>query len=797
LGAVSEILMMVLKGRRGRASRLVRWVGLGLLLLVSTAFFAGWLMLRASLPDVAGTLRLSGLKEPVRVVRDAHGIPRIDAANEHDLYMALGFVHAQDRLFQMDLQRRLGSGRLAEIFGPSALGTDRTMRTLGLYRHAEAGVAFVSLEFREILDAYAAGVNAFLQSGKALPIEFTILNYRPAPWEPADSLVVGKLLALQLTGNYGAELRRARMAQILSADELNGLFPQYPADAPVTLGKLAALTRDLPLTALLQALPYGADATRASNNWVVDGLHSRTGKPLLANDPHLDYGAPLVWYLAQLNAPNVHLAGGTVAGAPTVVLGHNDRIAWGYTTTNADAEDLFVEKADPNDPGRYLVDDGSAAFEVRQEQISVKGQPPVTLDVRSTHHGPIISDALDGGAPGGGLLALQASFLVDDDRSVEAQWRASRAVDWQSWQDALRLFIAPVQNMVYADRDGNIGFMAPGRIPIRKAGDGRAPVPGWHGDHDWVGFVPFEKLPQAFNPPAGHIATANNKIIPDSYPYLITRDWDLPFRIERIEAGLAETPQQSIESSARIQADIVSLSAKALLPLLLAAEPRNARAAAAIDLLRHWDARMSADRPEPLIFAAWLSAVNEALFAPKLGAIYSRHWKPSVLVTVTALKQHGRWCDATGCGPLLQASLDNALDWLAKHHGDDMSSWRWGKAHQATFRHPFFTHIPVVRMLFDRHAPADGANDTVNAGGYSTRDSNDPFADEHGPGLRAIYDMANLDASVFQMALGQSAHVLSPHYDDLQVLWRRFEWVRLSRDFSGDILSLEPERASK
>ena len=773
--------------------RWTRRIGVGLVLLVLLAAGAGWLFLRASLPQTGGTLRLAGLAKPVRVVRDAYGVPTIEAETRHDLYMAMGFVHAQDRLFQMDLQRRVGAGRLSEIFGEAALGTDRTMRTLGLYHHAAAGVGFASPEFRAVLDAYAAGVNAFLGSGVALPIEFTLLGYRPEPWRPADSLVIGKLLALQLTGNYGNELLRARLARTLSPDEISELFPDYPQDAPVTLGKLAALTRDLPLDAMLGALPYGVGPQRASNNWVVDGAHSATGKPLLANDPHLDYAAPLVWYLARLEGPDDDVAGATVAGAPVVILGHNARIAWGYTTTNADAEDLFVEQPDPEDPHRYLIPGGSAPFGTRDERIAIKGRPPETLTVRNTRHGPVISDNLKGDAAvPGAVLALQASFLVDDDRSVEAQWRVGLAGNWTDWRDALRLFTAPPQNMVYADRDGHIGFTVPGRIPIRKAGDGRAPVPGQTGAFDWTGFIPFEQLPQAFDPPAGHIASANNRIVPDDYPYLITRDWDLPYRIERIEAGLAATPRQSIESSTALQGDIVSLAARDLLPLMLGAPPRDARAKQALDLLDRWDDRMAADRPEPLIFSAWLAAIDKRLFAPRLGPLYGAYWRASPRVTQTVLEQHRHWCGTAGCTALLQTALDDALDELARRYGADIQSWRWGAAHRARFDHPVFSRIPVLRDIFDRHVPADGSGETVDAGGYRISNTADPFADLHGPGLRAVYDLSDLDKSVFEMALGQSAHPLSPHYDDLQSLWRRFEGWRLPGKPQGEVLTLTP-----
>ena len=779
----------------------MRWLkrlSLVLVLLVLLAAGGGWAFLASSLPQTKGTLDLPGLEHPVTVVRDGLGVPTIKADSPHDLYLALGFVHAQDRLWQMDLQRRVAQGRLSQIFGADALGTDRFMRTLGLYRHAAAGVPFVSPEFKAVLDAYAQGVNDFIASGKALPIEFTLLGYRPDAWTPPDSLVVGKLFDLQLTGNYRQELLHAKLAQTLSADEIHELFPDYPKEGPVALGKLAALTRDLPLDALLAALPDVVGPKRASNNWVVDGAHSVTGKPLLANDPHLDYAEPLIWYLARLEAPNLTQAGATVAGSPALILGHNDRIAWGYTTTGADVEDVFVEKIDPADPTHYLTPDGSAPFDSFQEQIPVKGQAPESLTVRTTRHGPVISD-LPGNPlsqpEAGQLLALQTSFLIDDDRSSEAQWRVGLARGWPSWVDALRLFTAPMQNMVYADRDGNIGFFAPGQIPIRKQGDGTVPVPGWSGEYDWDGWIPFEELPQAFNPPSGHIATANNKIVPDGYPYLLTHDWDGPYRVERIEAGLAETPRQSIDSSAALQGDVVSLSAKHLLPLMLASNPADARAKSAMDLLSHWDSKMVADRPEPLIFIAWLRALNKHLYQPALGPQFERYWAMRSLATEGVLTQHQHWCGQGGCGAALQASLADALDELTAKYGTDMGAWRWGTAHPALFAHPIFHRLPVLRQIFDRQAPADGSADTVDAGAFQFGNPDGPYTDIHGPALRAIYDLSDLDKSVFLTALGQSAHVLSPHYADFLPRWRAFDWLRLPHDPTGETLTLVPAKS--
>src|SRR6266852_2720372 len=471
---------------------MIRRILTGILLLLVILCGAFYLYLRSSLPQVEGRIAVSGLKTEVTIARDRDGVPLITAADDEDAAFGLGFAHAQDRLFQMELMRRNGAGRLAEIFGAQALDTDRQMRILGVYRLAEAAVPLLSPRVRQALEAYAAGVNAFLASRSgALPPEFLLLRFAPEPWRPADSLVWGKLMDLLLAGNYRGELLRARLARTFSDEDLAFLYPEYPDDAPTTLAALATIYRQLPLDRLYAALPPAVGPIYASNNWVVDGAHSTSGKPLLANDPHLPFGAPGFWYLARLKTPEREIAGGTVPGTPFVLIGHNDRIAWGFTTTGSDVEDLFIEKIDPADPGRYLVPGGSAAFASCEETIAVQGAAPVALTIRTTRHGPVLSDALPAGTVDEGyVLALAATFLTADDGTAEALWGIDRAADWNGFRAALQSFGAPQQNIVYGDAAGTIGFIAPGRMPIRKSGNGWLPVPGWTGDNDWTGFIP-------------------------------------------------------------------------------------------------------------------------------------------------------------------------------------------------------------------------------------------------------------------------------------------------------------------
>src|SRR5438552_13288032 len=427
---------------------ILRMLG-GVLLLMLVVAGGGYFYLLSSLPQLDGRIVARGLTGEVRIARDADGVPPSAAGSDEDAAFGLGFAHAQDRLFQMELQRRYGAGRLAEIFGLQALATDRQMRVLGLYRAAEAELATLSPAVRRGLDAYAAGVNAFLATRRgALPPEFLLLGFRPDPWRPPDSLVWGKLMDLELAGNYRGELLRARLARTVLPDDLAVLYPEYPEQAPTTLAELATIYRRLPLDRLYATLPPLVGPIYASNNWVVDGAHTESGKPVLANDPHLGFAAPGFWYLARLKTPQGEIAGGTVAGVPVVVVGHNERIAWGFTTTGGDVEDLFIERVDPVDPNRYLTPEGGAAFSTREELINVRGAAPVAITVRSTRHGPVLSDVLpEGSVESGYVLALQTSFLDAEDRTAETLWNINRAGDWAGFRDALADFVGPQQNI--------------------------------------------------------------------------------------------------------------------------------------------------------------------------------------------------------------------------------------------------------------------------------------------------------------------------------------------------------------
>ena len=761
-----------------------RAVSVALVLLLAS-LAAGYMGLRTSLPTVDGEIALTGLDADIEILREANGVPHIYAASEADVYFGLGFVHAQDRLWQIEMRRRMGAGRLSEILGRRSLDMDRFFRTLGIYRAAARGFKALDSDTRAAYEAYAKGVNAYLETrGGVLPLEFLILRApEPEPWTPADSLVILKLMAWDLAGNWRDELLRARLASRLTAEQIADLWTPYPGDGPVALPQLRFSGFDElgDLDALWRRTPPGPTADVGSNNWVVSGDRSESGKPLLANDPHLGLGAPGPFYLAHLNAPGLDVVGGTLPGAPGVVLGHNQRIAWGFTNTRPDTQDLFIETLDPNDPTRYLAPDGSRAFEVHTETIAVKGEADVVIELRESRHGPVLSDLqmlnVRPDAPSK-VIALAWTGLRDDDLTPQAGLALSRALDWPQFISALEDFHGPQQNIVYADRDGNIGLFAPALVPVRRQGDGWLPVPGSSGAYDWDGFVPYSALPKAFNPPAGYIVTANNKIVADDYPHFITRDWSAPYRAMRI-SELIEGRKHNRESFRAIQADRLSLMAREMLPYLLAAEPESEAARSAQSLMVGWDGEMASELAQPLLFSAWYRELTRLVYGDELGSMFFAAWGQRPLFMRAVLEGRRReWCDdiATeieeSCADRSALALEKAVAGLSLLYGDNPSRWRWGEAHPAEHAHGIFQDWAPFSWLFDISIENGGGRYTVNAAGFRFNQTMRPFAQNHGPAMRAVYDLAALDRSLFVISTGQSGNPLSPHYRDFVERWR-------------------------
>lgn len=788
----------------------------GLFLFTALILGGGLIWLRTSLPQTEGTLTVAGLSAPVTIVRDSDGIPRIRAQTTGDAYFTLGFVHAQDRLWQMESYRRAGRGRLAEIIGKPGLVPDRFARVLGYERLARASLAQLSPEARAAVDAYTAGVNAWLEThAGALPPEFVALRFAPEPWRPEDCLIWSKLMATRLS-NWPVMIARLRYASALSPEDAADLFPPYPPDAPLTiddaLGRHAALDQSGARVTDHRpaALPLmGADPdvpAEASNAFALSGQRTVSGKPLLANDPHLGFDAPNLWYLARIDAPGLTLAGATVPGVPFLIIGHNERVAWSLTTTGAETDALFAERLDGSDGRRVMGPHGAEALSTRSETIAVSAGEPERLTVRESRHGPILSDVMP--IPGLGtseIAALDAPALRADDRTAEALYRMNRAENAEAFRAALRDFQSPMQNVMFADTAGTIGFVTVGRMPIRADEPGTRLRPGWV-DEPEERFIPFDELPQVLDPPRGEIVNANNKVVGSGYPYFLGNFWAGTERARRIEERLSAADRFDVPAMASIQTDSVSLGARALLPRLLplvADAGLDRRAATVRDGLRQWNGTMDRDTAEPLVYHAWIAALAHSIAAGRGhgddSAAVATIARPAVLMRI--LDAPERWCGsapgenaaaetttkAASCQPVVAGAFATAIDSLAETFGSDPAAWRWGDAHRAVFSHRLFAPFPLLDRITTVDVATDGDDDTVNRGtiGFGGRRSGSMFyrpplyPSVHGPGLRAVMDLADLDNSLFMQATGQSGNALSTHYSDLAARWAAGRYLLL------------------
>ncbi|MBC7938745.1 MAG: penicillin acylase family protein [Chitinophagaceae bacterium] len=798
----------------------MRWIKtLAWLLLGTFALLAVGLAVYAQrvLPVVQGTLKLPGLVAEVRIERDEHGIPTIRAGSLRDLSFGLGVAHAQDRLWQMETHRRIGAGRLAEAFGPPALDNDRFLRALGVQRAAAAQWQNVTGEAREALLAYTAGVNAVLQQLRARPPEFVILGITPEPWTPVDSLAWTIMMAWDLGGNWNTELLRLRLSLVMPVERIQQLLPPYPGEGPMATLDYAALYRSLKLGSPAQKQAWqqmedGAPASGVegvgSNNWVLAGSRTLTGKPLLANDPHLKLSAPALWYFARLEAPGLKVAGATLPGLPGVVLGANEHLAWGFTNTAPDVQDLYLEQLDPADPSRYRTPDGWAAFETVADVIKVKGQPDVAVTWRRTRHGPVISDAGNApdvlGNPGSAtppthVLALRWTALEADNDSLTPALAFQRARTVADFIAASRGWVAPMQSMVVADRDGHIGMVAPGRVPVRQTDNelrGLAPAPGWDARYDWAGWVPADETPRETDPARGFIATANHRITSPGYPHHLTSEWTWPWRQQRIEHLLGARDKHSIDDMAALQADIKSLAAPVLLPWLQKSKSPHPLAPAALAQLAEFDGTMAADRAAPLIYWAWQRQLGQGVFADDAGAAL---WQRSLrsrsftdaLTGVLARNDDsaGGWCDDRGtpavvetCALQSDAALSRALDELQARFGSDVARWQWGAAHQARSEHRPFSRVKALSRFFELRTPVGGDTHTVNVsrvGLVADPTTGELYLDEHGPSLRALYDLGDPARSRFMHSGGQSGIVFSSHYRSFVARWAATQYLPL------------------
>jgi penicillin amidase len=804
---------------------LTKWLWRLLLILVLLIVFAAgalWVYSRQSLPQTEGTIRVPGLNGEVRIERDVAGIPSIKAASLDEALFGLGFAHAQDRLWQLETHKRIGAGRLAEAFGPAALENDKFLRALGVRRAAVAQWAGLSAPARQSVLAYTAGINAFLSDAmKARPPEFLMLGLPAESWAPEDTMAWAIMMAWDLGGNWSTELLRMRLALKMPVERVNELIPPYAGDAPLATVDYATRYRELKVDATLgaralDAAPESGVEGVGSNNWVVDGSHSESGAPLLANDPHLRLSAPALWYFARIEVPGLKVAGATIPGLPMVVLGQNEHVAWGFTNTGPDVQDLYIERINPDDRGQYQTPDGWARFETYRELIKVRGGADVSMTLRATRHGPVISDAgitddLTGPAgKAAHALAMRWTALDADPGTLETGLALSQARSVQEFIAASARHVAPMQNMVVADRAGHIGMVAAGRVPLRKPENdlkGQAPAPGWDARYDWAGFLVPTHTPRETDPPRGWIATANQRIHGPDYPHYITNEWAVPYRMQRIEQLLAQKPKHSLASLRELQADEVSIPTPRLLPYLKKARSNHALAAQAQQQLAAFESRMAADRAAPLIFWAWVRQLTMAVFADDIGmplyekTLGGRTFRNALEAVIE--RNDAGWCDdratavAETCEQQIDAALTRALDELQGLQGSDVSQWQWGRAHQARSDHRPFSTVPLLARWFELRTPTGGDTYTVNVSRVNLRahkPTGERYLNEHGPSLRALYDLGNPTNSRFMHSTGQSGNVFSPHYDSFVEAWRKVEYVPLWGQGATQVLVLAPQQ---
>ena len=770
-----------------KIQHLIKWAASLALALVVLVTFAGAYLFYRAMPAYSGAERLPGLSSEARVWRDAFGVPHIFASSMDDAARVLGYLHASERMFQMDILRRVGQGRMAEIRGAELLPVDKFIRTVGFYRQAESSLSALSPWAQKRLEAYAEGVNAFLAS-HALPPEFLLAGDRPEPWKPADSLVIGKIEAYQLSQNFKLKLLRARLAAKLGGERANWLFPGARPGGPITTLPSISDTHANEDSIDDQLGTLTGIGKGASNEWVVAGSRTLTGKPILANDPHLDLSAPILWYLARVVTPEGSVKGATLPGASVFVLGQNDSIAWGLTTADSNVQDLFIETIDPTDPSKYLSPDGPKPFESREEIIHVKGGADVQLAIRTTRHGPVLSDVnadLANFAGTGKVVALAFTGLGDHDTTGEAFMRVNSARNWSEFLDALHLYQTPTQNLVFADVSGDIGFLNPGLVPLRKSGDGSTPVDGASGAFDWTGTIPFDQWPQLHNPETGFAFNANNANFPDDHRPSFGQDWEENFRARRIQQFFDAIDKHSLETSAAMQADHLSLDVRDLQPFIATIAPSNERARTAQAMLLSWDAVMDKDRAEPLIYTAFLRSLHKILLDDKTGLPMGEKGPFAVTTLVSLMRDHPSWCDSPGapdpdCRKTLGRALDDAIALLSNRDGADMSRWRWGAEHRAVLQHQVYSHVPLFDRLSDLSVSSSGGFYTLDRGGGSEVVSDLPFARTHGGGFRGLYDLADPDKSRFMIATGESGHIFSRHYGDFTPLWNDVKSITLA-----------------
>ncbi len=783
-------------------------VGAGLLFMAIAALV--YLLSAHTAPS--GKRIIKSLGDNVVITFDESDIPHIKAKSPTDAFFALGYLHASERSWQLEMNRRIASGRLSEILGSDTVPIDRFIRTLGIKHAAEQQFDRYPIAAKRLLQAYADGVNAGnTQLGWALPVEYFLTGSKPGHWSPTDSVAWMLMMAYDLGGNWQKELQRLELSEFLSTKEVWDVVEPYTADELVSNMDFAKMYRDmnvfnptpsirgtrsqnLPSTELAVTDLGGSKDGLGSNNWAISGKHTVSGKPLLANDPHLGLSTPAAWYFAHLDAPGLNVIGATLPGIPAVVLGHTEKYAWSYTNTGPDVQDLYIEQLDPKNPGMYRGPDGPLPFKVRQEIIDIKGAPSLRFLVKETRHGPVISDsyarakrAIDTNKF---ALALHWTAFDLKNQSVAALLEMNQSADLDSFKQALRKNYAPMQNVVMADTEGNISYQAAGVAPQRTLHQGLygvAPAPGWDKQYDWIGYVPYDHLPTSNNPEQGWIATANQKIIAENDPNPLTADWEAPTRYDRIVDLIKSKSTHDLDSMKTMQADTLSLGATPLLELFLSAKPTHPLGPQALELIKGFDGNMKGDSTAALIFNAWADQLTQNVFS-RLSYLFtenygSRNFRVPLIRLVK--DPNSTWCDnpATpaieSCAESSNNAFNKALDQLSAQFGSNPKNWVWQNAHVAVSEHRPFSKVPVLGSLFNLTQPIPGDSFTINIGRLELLRAPNPFETKQAASLRAIYDLSDLEKSLFIYQAGQSGWVQSKLYRNMGPLWAKDEYLPL------------------
>ena len=797
-----------------------RWLirivsGLIVLGVIATALVS--YILSRSLVDYSEDFTVAGISAPVEIVRNNDNVPHIFGQTDEDMFYALGFAHAQDRLWQMTMLRRTAQGRLSEIFGPATVKVDELMRRYDLYGLALQSVEVQDAPTRRALEAYAAGVNAWIGEvnngarGRGAP-EFFLFEPEISVWAPADSIAILKLMALQLSGSLQSEVLRARVSLLLSPERLTDILPDDPGQGVAALPDYASLVPGVvPLIAPVDFAegplsPVAAPGmSGASNSWAAMPGRSAAGGSLLANDPHLGLTAPTIWYLARLELQTGGVIGGTIPGVPVVLVGRSEMLGWGLTTAYVDDQDVVIEELNGDNPEEYRTPDGWATFESRQSIIKVKDADPVTLTLRWSRNGPILPGGhydLGSITPAGHVAAISWTALSGADTSISGAMALMKSRSIPEALEAGKLVIAAAQNVMLADTDG-IAMQVMGALPARDPGhpsQGRLPALGSDPAVGFKGLLPYADNPSFRNPTSGLLGNTNNKTVDRPFPNHVSFDWGDTQRIQRWLSLMQAREVHTRESFIEAQLDTVNPTARSLLPLIGAdlwftgeaapeGTPEHLRQRALV-LLAEWNGEMNEHLPEPLIAEAWMRALMDRLIRDELGAMADSftHISPVFIERVYRnVGGAGVWCDVIqsaaveSCTDVSRQALDQALLQLTERYGPNLESWRWGDAHQAAQDHPVLGEVAFIKYFVNIRQSTSGGDDTLMRG--VTRGTGpEPFQNVHSAGYRGVYDFADPDSSVFITATGQSGHPLSRHYDDLGELWRRGEYIPMSLD---------------